>query len=118
MNSNDSSDTRYGAGRTDRRRTRGRLASLVMLAAATAAGAIWPELAPVAPTDAVAGGSQEVVLAYVDPGSAGFLITVVLGFLAAFGYTARSWLRRVRRLILRGTRSDGGASNDGAPPRI
>ena len=47
--------------------------------------------------------STDLLLAYVDPGSAGFIIVSVLGFLSAVGYTLRnafgrlaSWLRRRR----------------------
>ena len=45
-----------------------------------------------------------VAHAYVDPGSAGFVITSVLGFLAAGGYIAREYLGRVKRWVLRGGR--------------
>ncbi len=40
-------------------------------------------------------------LAYVDPGSAGFIITTVLGVLAAGGYLARVYLNRLKRWIFR-----------------
>ena len=45
--------------------------------------------------------SPGVAHAYVDPGAAGFVITTVLGFLAAIGYTARSHLYRLKRLDYR-----------------
>ena len=37
-----------------------------------------------------------IIMAYVDPGSAGFIIVSVLGFLAAAGYTVRAYLGRLR----------------------
>ena len=56
--------------------TRSRL-SMVFIGA----GFAWPESA----------------YAYIDPGSAGFLITTVLGFLAAVGYTLRVYFRRLKQ---------------------
>lgn len=50
-------------------------------AALAAAGFLWPEAAH----------------AYIDPGSAGFLVTTVLGFLAAVSYTLRVYLRRLKQ---------------------
>lgn len=37
----------------------------------------------------------ELLLAYVDPGSAGFVIVSVLGFLSAVGYTLRNAFGRL-----------------------
>ena len=50
--------------------------------------------------------------AYVDPGSAGFVVTAVLGFLAAFGYTVRAYLHRLKLWVFRVGRKDreGGIS--------
>ncbi len=45
-----------------------------------------------------------VAHAYIDPGSAGFIITSVLGFLAAGGYIARGYLGRLKRWVFRGHR--------------
>ena len=42
-----------------------------------------------------------LLLAYVDPGSAGFIITTVLGVLAAGGYLARASLNRVKQWVFR-----------------
>ena len=42
-----------------------------------------------------------LLLAYVDPGSAGFIITTVLGVLAAGGYIARAYLNRLNQWIFR-----------------
>ena len=44
----------------------------------------------------------EVLRAYVDPGAAGFIIVSVLGFISAIGYTLRSYIGRLKRMILRG----------------
>ena len=46
----------------------------------------------------------EVMVAYVDPGAAGFIIVSVLGFLSAVGYTARAYIGRLKRMVLRGER--------------
>ena len=104
---------RYRASCSNRHRARTGLLRIGLFAAAIAAAAIWPMVARNGDADAF-GFQEEVVLAYVDPGSAGFIITVVLGFLAAFGYTARVWLQRLKRLLRRGKRTDHGDSNDGA----
>ena len=42
-----------------------------------------------------------LLLAYVDPGSAGFIVTTVLGVLAAGGYLARASLNRLKRWVFR-----------------
>ena len=42
-----------------------------------------------------------LLLAYVDPGSAGFIITTVLGVLAAGGYITRSYLNRLKHWLFR-----------------
>ena len=38
--------------------------------------------------------------AYVDPGSGSVIITTVLGFIAAIGYTFRKYFYKIRRTIL------------------
>lgn len=43
--------------------------------------------------------SPGVAHAYVDPGSAGFIVTTVLGFLSAVGYIVRGYFHRLRQLI-------------------
>lgn len=45
--------------------------------------------------------APKIAHAYVDPGSAGSIITSVLGFLAAGGYIVRRYLYRLKRLIFR-----------------
>ena len=39
--------------------------------------------------------------AYVDPGSAGFIIVSILSFLAAIGYVVRAFFSRLRERLLR-----------------
>ena len=46
-------------------------------------------------------GGMILILAYVDPGSAGFIITTVLGVLAAGGYIARVYLHRLKQWVFR-----------------
>ena len=55
--------------------------------------------------------------AYVDPGSAGFVITSVLGFLAAGGYIVRAYWGRLKHWVLHSDRKavangDGSNSTD------
>ena len=47
-----------------------------------------------------------LLLAYVDPGSAGFIITTVLGVLAAGGYLARASLNRLKQWVFRRDKKD------------
>ena len=42
-----------------------------------------------------------LLFAYVDPGSAGFIVTTVLGVLAAGGYLARVYLNRLKQWVFR-----------------
>ena len=42
-----------------------------------------------------------VILAYIDPGSASFVILSVLGFMAAVGYVVRGWLSQLKQLVFR-----------------
>ena len=57
-----------------------------------------------------------LLLAYVDPGSAGFIITTVLGVLAAGGYLARVYLHRLKQLVFRrnnrGERAEAASGTD------
>ncbi len=46
-------------------------------------------------------GNPYILLAYIDPGSAGFVIVSVLGFLSAVGYMARDYIHRMKRLLFR-----------------
>ena len=50
-----------------------------------------------------------LLLAYVDPGSAGFIVTTVLGVLAAGGYLARVYLNRLKQWVFRRNNRDGRA---------
>ena len=47
-----------------------------------------------------------LLFAYVDPGSAGFIVTTVLGVLAAGGYLARASLNRLKHWVFRRTNRD------------
>ena len=47
-----------------------------------------------------------LLFAYVDPGSAGFIVTTVLGVLAAGGYIARSYLNRLKQWVFRRNKKD------------
>ena len=42
-----------------------------------------------------------LILAYVDPGSTGFIVTTVLGVLAAGGYLVRVYLHRLKQWVFR-----------------
>ena len=46
-----------------------------------------------------AAGDGELLLAYIDPGVAGFVIVSILGFISSVGYLARSYLARVKRRL-------------------
>lgn len=46
-----------------------------------------------------------VAHAYVDPGSAGFIIVSILSFLAAIGYVVRAFFSRLKDRLLRWLRS-------------
>ena len=45
--------------------------------------------------------APSVAHAYVDPGSAGFIIVSILSFLAAIGYVVRAFFSRLRERFLR-----------------
>ena len=45
--------------------------------------------------------APSVAHAYVDPGSAGFIIVSILSFLAAIGYVVRAFFSRLRERLLR-----------------
>ena len=48
---------------------------------------------------AAIGFIPSVAYGYVDPGAAGFLITTILGSIAAAGYLARQYIARVKRWL-------------------
>ena len=79
----------------------------VLLAVMLGAGIVLPEAAQAygdaGPASSVT-ASVDVILGYVDPGAAGFVIVTVLGFLAAIGYTARAYLNRMKQLVFRSAR--------------
>lgn len=45
--------------------------------------------------------APRVAHAYVDPGSAGFIIVSILSFLAAIGYVVRTFFSRLKDRLLR-----------------
>ena len=74
----------------------------MLAAAAVAAALVQPDVALAYEGAAAAhrtSAGVDVLLAYVDPGAAGFVIVTVLGFVSAIGYTARAYLGRLRRLV-------------------
>ena len=95
-------------------------------AAALSGGRFRTAIVLGAAASALASGAREpreaeLLLAYVDPGSAGFVIVSVLGFLSAVGYTLRNAcgrllarLRGGRRLGAAGDRPH--APDDDVPP--
>ena len=58
-------------------------------------------------------GATDVLMAYVDPGAAGFVIVTVLGFISAVGYTARAYLGRLLRLVPGAGRRERQEERDG-----
>ena len=54
-----------------------------------------------------------VAFAYVDPGSGSVIVTTILGFIAAVGYTFRKYFYKMKRFV-RGKKSDDdrGADRD------
>ena len=46
-----------------------------------------------------AAGDGELLLGYIDPGAAGFVIVSILGFISSVGYLARSYLGKVKRKL-------------------
>ncbi len=87
-----------------------RLLLSMLLVAVIVAGAALPELVTAydgggAPAP-VPVGTVEVVLAYIDPGAAGFIIVSVLGFLAAAGYIVRAYFSRLKALVFRSSQND------------
>ena len=61
-------------------------------------------------------GRVEVLLAYIDPGVAGFVIVSVLGFISSIGYVARSYVGRVKRRLFGSGEAcaDGNADGEAA----
>lgn len=55
------------------------------------------DLVPVATT--VYMSSLESAFAYVDPGSGSIIVTTILGFIAAVGYTFRKYFYNLKRML-------------------
>ena len=51
-----------------------------------------------------------VAYAYVDPGSGSVIVTTLLGFIAAIGYTFRKYFYKLKRTLF-GSKADDDASN-------
>ena len=87
---------------------------LVMLVlASVGAASAWPLAAFAykgAEFTSAAAGDVEVLLAYIDPGVAGFVIVAVLGFISSIGYMARSYVGRAKRWLF--GRSEAGADGN------
>ena len=85
-------------------------------AAVISGGRAWAVIALGAASVLTSGAHEprqaELLLAYVDPGSAGFIITSVLGFLSAFAYTVRG---AFGRLTARLRRPPAGGGRPAAP---
>ena len=81
-----------------------RLLLKVVVAVPVIAASLWP-LAAFAYGDVGTAtpspGRFKLLLAYVDPGAAGFVIVTVLGFISAVGYMARSYLARLKTVVFR-----------------
>ena len=75
---------------------------VTLVVASIGAASAWPTAALAydgARTMTVGAGHPEVLLAYIDPGAAGFIIVSVLGFISSIGYVARSYVGRVKRRL-------------------
>ena len=59
-------------------------------------------------------GDVEFLLAYIDPGVAGFVIVSILGFISSVGYLARSYLARMKRRLFGHGEADAENRDDGA----
>ena len=76
----------------------------VMFVAVIVTAFVFPEAARASDDAGVVSGPAarvDVLMAYVDPGAAGFVIVTVLGFFAAIGYTARAYLSRMKQMVFR-----------------
>jgi len=51
-----------------------------------------------------------VAYAYVDPGSGSVIVTTILGFIAAIGYTFRKYFYKLKRTLF-GSKTEDDASN-------
>ena len=59
-----------------------------------------------------AAADGELLLAYIDPGVAGFVIVSILGFISSVGYLARSYLGKVKRKLFGRGEADAEDSDD------
>ncbi len=85
----------------------GRMVAAVLFGAALVLSqAAWSHFG-MADASEQAGQHPDVLMAYVDPGVAGFIIVSVLGFISAVGYTARAYIGRLKQFVTGG----GGAEH-------
>lgn len=54
--------------------------------------------------------APSVAYAYVDPGSGSVIVTTILGFIAAIGYTFRKYFYKLKRTIF-GSKSEDDDTN-------
>jgi hypothetical protein len=43
--------------------------------------------------------ASQPAMAYIDPGSGSMIMTTILGFIAAIGYTARKYFYKVKNML-------------------
>ena len=90
---------------------------LAMLVISLGAIGAWPlEAVPdhCAEIASGANGDFEILRAYIDPGMAGFIVVVVLGFLSSIGYMARDYFGRAKRWLLGSRRTTDADADDEA----
>ena len=89
---------------------------VTLVLASIGAASAWPTAA-LAYEDAesmtVGAGLAEILLAYIDPGAAGFIIVSVLGFISSIGYVARSYIGRVKRRLFGSGEACADGNTDG-----
>ena len=89
---------------------------LLLVLASVGAAWAWPLTAFAcsgAEFTSAAAGDVEVLLAYIDPGVAGFVIVAVLGFISSAGYLARSYIARAKRWLFGHSEPGADADADG-----
>lgn len=62
--------------------------------------------------------NSQFMLAYIDPGSAGFIIVSILGFLSAVGYTFRRACQRLKERFLAMLGRRRGEAEEAAPDGV
>ncbi len=62
--------------------------------------------------------NSQFMLAYIDPGSAAFVIVSILGFLSAVGYTFRRACQRLKERFFGNARPSPGEAEEAAPDGV